>query len=255
MGFSHIPAYACYLSFCCCASSSRAWLPLLCTLPPGSCNNSEVSPSPPLPKAEPAHCLPSYALCSITGILHWTHSCMSAFVLCWEPKPGKTTPGVVSPVLIIWEGFLRLAGAALGVGAALLHGCTPASWPRCVSPGSQGIFCRVALSWLAPVSCPTAGLYPCPEAQLCIGLCSMNPMLFLSASFSSLSALNSSPAFQYTECNPQFGAICKHSKSAVQPIIRVINEGIELYQFRCQSFRHNTTNWPPAGPHAAITTL
>lgn len=58
MGVSHIPAYACYFSHCCCASLSRAWLPLLCTMPSGSCNSSEVSLSPSLRKAEPAHCPP-----------------------------------------------------------------------------------------------------------------------------------------------------------------------------------------------------
>lgn len=154
MGISHIPAHACYLSSCCCASPSRAWIPLLSTFPPGSCNCSEVASFPPLPKAEPAHSSPPPLICIVlqfqpsqgpsTGIIP-VCQCLSS---SGSPNLGRA-PGVVSPMLSIWEGSLSPAGAALGVEAALLHGSTPASWPGCVTPGSQGLFSRPAPSWLA----------------------------------------------------------------------------------------------------------
>lgn len=95
--------------------------------------------------------LPSYALCSIqpsqgpsTGLIPVCQCLPSS----GSPNLGRA-PGVVSPMLSIWEGSLSLAGAGLGVESALLHGSTPASWPGCVTPGSQGLFSRPAPSWLA----------------------------------------------------------------------------------------------------------
>lgn len=80
---SPIPAYACDLLTCCCPSLSRT-----CTFAPGS-NHDLVSPFPLLHKAEQAHWtpLPAYALHPPSQrTFRWTPSCMSAFVLCCEPR-------------------------------------------------------------------------------------------------------------------------------------------------------------------------
>lgn len=118
-GTSHSPA--CYLSFCCCASLSTVWLPLLSILPLGSCNRCEVSPFPPLPKAEQpiALHLSSFALCSNSS--HHRDFPMDSFLydsLSSAGSPnlrrahqewfhqylGRIPPGILVELMQLWVG-------------------------------------------------------------------------------------------------------------------------------------------------------
>lgn len=253
MGISHIPAHACYHLCYWCASPGRVWLPLLCTLPLDSYNSGEVSLSPLLTKTEPAYlCLtfphiPCTPISATTETLHLTHSFVSECLLCWEPKPGENTPGVASAVISVWKALFSLA--TLGVGTALLHGCTAISWPHYIPPGSQGLSCRAAPQPVLSPSLSYCRTLSILKAQLCIDLCATNPVRFPSANFS---CLKNGFAFK---CNTQFGVTCKHSKSSVQPIMEVVKEGIKLHQSHCQSLRCTIHNWPSIEPHSDTITL
>lgn len=209
MEFSHIPAYACYLLTCCCASLSRT-----CTFLPGS-NHGLVSPFPPLHKSERAHWspLPAYALRpshhreSSTALLHVYQHLFSAV------SPGQHTRSG----LTIAENLWRIPSPCWC--NILLHECTSASWPNCFPPGSQGIFCRGVASWLAP-ACPTAGL--CPFQWITFTVVFVQQNLWGSHQPVSPACPVWTAALPFSTFwhNPAFGVFCKYTKSAaVQPII------------------------------------
>lgn len=100
--------------------------------------------------------LPSHALCSCSS--HYGDSPLFSFLyvrvfpLLWAHTWGEHIRICLTRAVRL--GMIPLMVQPGGVGVALLNGCPPASWPCCVPPGSPGLSCRAAPSWLAP-ACPT----------------------------------------------------------------------------------------------------